>query len=331
MNTIKLDYIARAIDPIAHSSGTDGNESILRTEDILDSRGRRISIPLGISANACAHCMLREPGALFMLDALQLKEMDEEVVHLLFSGGPKMSKKAKWTLEDARAMARLVPIVSVMGYSAGNVMQASKVEIRDLRPIARENLFRTPKHILERLPEGYLIDDADTLRDVRMLTRRNALGSPAATKLLSSAAQEKVEAASKAKKGAKSAKEAKGDSTQMIAQTQCFIPGTMFYGSMIFRDLSELEVMAVQSALSTASIGMIGDAFLIPLGGKRNRGMGTLAFQFFGSIAGSVTHPEWEETDTMAIDKKKEWWDALKDHYQENRDKIVETLRRVYE
>lgn len=325
----RLQYTARALTPISHSEGVSGNETLYRTEEIIDEKGVKLRIPMGISGNAMKH-MLRASGARFMIECMGLDKIASvDVIHLLFSGGPKMNKSAKFVLADAREICRLCPIVSALGYSAGNHMETSKVEISDMMLFCAENQRRTPDWVREKVPFE-TIEDADYYRSDRMIVRRNALSEPIAMKLLPEVAQLNEEAsARKASGSAKSAKEAKGESTQMIATVQTLAPGTWFWGEIIARNLTELERWAIMSALYYASIETMDGGVVMNVGGKRSTGFGRVCFYWTSQQAELPRAVSWDDSKMLVVNDGS-GLDKLRQHYQDNKTEIMETLEGVY-
>jgi hypothetical protein len=267
-----------------------------------------------------------------MLEAMGAGPLPVDVVHLLWSGGPKMDKKAKFTLADARRVQALCPIVSALGYSCGNHMEEGKVEVRDLLLACREREWMIPPWARERITIRDL-EDGDYYRAERMTTRHNALGSPSASKFLLPEALEQQEKALEEKALAKSAKKAKGDSTQMIASTQCIAAGSWFWGEMILRDLAEMERWAVGSALYYASID--GDAadgsITMRVGGKRNSGCGRVKvwFEASESLVAPVAR-DWKLSTETGVGRLAPGIAQLREHYRARSAEILSALGGIY-
>ena len=141
--TGRIDIAALALDPIHHGAGTEGNTVVLRRQEIAREDGTLDLVPF-ISGNSIRH-MIRNAGVLFALEAMgvQPESLSKGVVDLLFSGGSLGGKNSPTTAQ-AKRIEQMFPILSLMGYSAGNRIESGRLEVHHLHLVCEENMWRKP-------------------------------------------------------------------------------------------------------------------------------------------------------------------------------------------
>ena len=112
---------------------------------------------------------------------------------------------------------------------------------------------------------------------------------------------------------------------QMISQMQIVKPGAQLWGQMIFRDVTKLELDALQSGLSYACEGKGPNGGLVmPIAAKRNAGYGKLEVFFEGEMI-RVISPEGSVCDAFLPVPRDETHDAISD-YAEHLRKHAEVI-----
>lgn len=324
-STGRISIEATAIEAIHHGAGTAGNTQVLRRQEVVTEDGIA-TVPF-ISGNSLRH-MLRDAGVRYALDAMGVPDnsLTKPTVDLLFSGG-SLGGKSAMTLAKAREVAKLFPILSVLGYSAGNRIQPGKIEMQHMQMHCEENAFRAPSlspHALR--PAGaYIGDEFGTRHDVaRLPYAQRLLGAP-------KAAPEELPLGP-----AKKTKPAKDEeTTQMIFDWETVLPGSRFWGGLSYRDLTPRELDALRSALSYSCEGMHHDGgYLFRVGAKRGTGHGLMSWQLAGSIR-TVATPVHTPSDTMLPSVRKEdepateWLAEYVAHLREHKDQIMSLLDEV--
>lgn len=329
-----IHIFARALEPLHHGQGAEGNMQVLRRQEVPQPDGTIARVPY-ISGNSIRH-MIRECGVRFALDAMGIEDgaLSKSVVDLLFSGG-NLGGKTPPTLARARRIAELFPIIAALGYSAGSRIQPGKLDVGALHLVCAENGWRIDTQALathDCMPMLGMRAGAFVSDDFG--TRHDAARSLAGQRYLAIEDRAKADASGEAKKGR--VKEDKpDDSTQMIYSYETISPGAAFYGSIIYRDLTDRELDALRSALSYACSGRAPDGgYLFTVGAKRGTGLGKMSWHFDGAIR-HVTAPTSTPSDAMLpVVSTAEPSAALAvyaERLREHRDEIVTLLRELSE
>lgn len=152
-HTGKIDILATALEPIVHSAGTSGNTATMRMQKfptIVDGRVVMAETPI-VSGNTIKH-RLRVAAVQYALDAMGIEDgtLTKAEVDLLFSGGHLNKSGAAVDLTAARKLSEMWPALSMSGYSAGNAMESSGLEVHPLHVVCLENATRVPDELRER-------------------------------------------------------------------------------------------------------------------------------------------------------------------------------------
>lgn len=276
--TGRIDIEAVALDAIHHGAGTEGNTQVLRRQEVPRADGTIDTVPF-ISGNSVRH-MLREGGVMYALEAMgiEFESLSKGVVDLLFSGG-SLGGKNSMNLEKSKRIAELFPILSLLGYSAGNSIRPGRIEVHNLHLKCEQNMFRAP----EKVEEGskWWVD-AHAQVGVNFGTRHDAARIATASRYLALPDAARSDMALDGK-GKGKAKEPKGEeSTQMIYEYEVILPGTEFFGGIEYRALKEPELDALVSALSYACRGARGGGYEYVVGAKSGTGLGRMLWRFTG-------------------------------------------------
>ena len=113
-NTYRVTCLSEAISPITHSSGTEGNESVLMRETVVTDNGV-VGIPC-LSGNAIRHRAVREPGVRWLIERYRLPGLlTREQLNWLFHGGNLTEGGGR---ENTGWLARIrecLPLVHLLG------------------------------------------------------------------------------------------------------------------------------------------------------------------------------------------------------------------------
>lgn len=225
----RIEIRATAIEPIHHGTGSIGNTSLLRQQQIITPDGRPARVPF-ISGNSLKH-RIRYHAVRYMLDRVKPEpgSLTKAEIDLLFSGGSLSKSGSAMDLSVIRRVSEHLPAVSLCGYSVGNVMTSSKVRASHLHLACEENAWRMPKDLIGDPRSGVR---AASARSEEFGTRHDSKRGQDATKLLDD-------------QGA--------DSVQMIYSFQVISPGSVFWGSVEGVDLTEHELAALVTAFAYGS------------------------------------------------------------------------------
>lgn len=321
----RLAFTGIALDAIHHGAGTSGNTSMLRTQEIVTEDGEDARVPF-ISGNSIKH-MIRQAGVEHAIEVMGVEDgsLSKQVVDLLFSGGHLSKSGAAVNLRAARSLAELFPILSICGYSAGNYMTASKLQVDQVHLVCRENAFRLPTSMKE-VPQSKL--RAATFRGEDFGTRHEASKNPHVRRLLTGAqskqltdgVSDRLDAAVDTGKMA-----AKQTTSQMIYDYQVIMPGALLYGGLSYRDLDPLEMAALKASLSHACRGEVPSGLVYHFGAKSSIGLGRVALKWSGTVRGIVAAPTVEDASVIP-QVGPDWEGAYAAHLRERRGEILEAL-----
>jgi len=228
-------------------------------------------------------------------------------------------------LHTARELCRLMPGLALLGFSAGNHIEAGKLEVSDLDLICAENLWRMPDDVRgdprAKMPFGIWVED-------QMSTRKEVTGEPRVRALLPADEAAEIDTAKTvrlAKARAGEEVEADPDSMQMIYEHQVLAAGAGFYGDVYYRGLTELERAALVAAYSWWCKGIEGDAYVFDWGARNSHGWGR-SLVFFSGVQVRVPDTEKSDLRPMLPDSRPPEIVAYESHLQENRDAIRDIL-----
>ena len=319
-----LTFVATALDPIHHGAGVEGNTQLLRTQDIVLEDGTPARVPF-ISGNSLKH-LVRDGGVRYALEVMGVPagSLSKAVVDLLFSGGALTKSGSAVNLSQARELAEKFPIIAVCGYAAGNFMQASKIRVGHIHLVCSENRWRLPE-VLSESPQT--AKRAAAFRGEEFGTRHESTNIQQVFKLLTPGEQSHQLENKEGRKGKK-----KKESQQMIYDFEVVLPGSRWFGDIIFDDLTEMELAAMRSAMERACIGKHGDDLVFHLGAKSSVGMGRMAFTFDGGLRESLSPPTYSPEEGIAPhkgDKDSDVMAAYVEHLRTHSEDIVKILSEV--
>lgn len=320
--TGRIDIDAVALEPIHHGAGTSGNTQILRTQDVVLASGQLARVPF-VSGNSLKH-RIREAGARFALEAMGIADgsLTKPVVDLLFSGGALTKSGSAVDLAKARALGELFPLLPLCGYSAGNAMQPGKLRVDNLHLVCAENEWRLPASA-KVLPMA--MKSAGSMRGEEFGTRHEPSRVPHVARLLTTGETQRLEGQAALSLG--EVRPEKGDSLQMIYDWQVVKAGARFWGAIHVEGVTEMELAALRSALSTACDGDAPDGGLVfRVGAKSSIGHGRMSWHLSGSVREAVRGPGFSASDALSPSKASGDTEAYSTHLRERSKEILAAL-----
>lgn len=326
----KLDIRATAVEPIHHGAGTSGNTQILRVQDVILPDGSEARVPF-VSGNSLKH-MVRDGMVRFALDSMAVPDgtLSKSVVDLLFSGGHLGKGKGAVDLSKVRRLSELFPVLSVCGYSAGNHMEASKLACDMLHFVCRENEWRLPAD-LEGHP--HLRVRVAQFRKTEMGTRHESTRDPRVSRMLTAEAQKAIadDAAEGLKSKDKAERKDKTKTTQMIYDFQVIAPGSVWWGAVHFKDLTDYELAALKAGIAYSVTPICEGRFQMRLGAKGSVGFGRVNAEFGGFVR-TVDCPSYTESTAICPVSRDALPPELGDyvaHLRANKAEIMQFLEEV--
>lgn len=233
IGTVQIHCISEVLSPLTHMMETAGNESIINREKIVHN-GIVKSIPV-ISGNAIRHKLIREPGAKYLVDELDLLgKLSIDQANYMFYGGALTESSLSENMKNIAELQELFPLFRLLGGSLRNQIIAGSLIVKRGIIICEEN-----KNILRlSLPEEYKIIEENKLKSSEdfikeyQYTRSDIQKHKDSIKILKS---EEIESSQKA--------------GLMIYNGQCIIPGALFYHGFILNGISRKEVGALFFAM----------------------------------------------------------------------------------
>jgi len=114
MSHYRVYVWSEAVSPITHMKGVEGNEAIIAREPIDTPAGKRW-VPK-LSGNTIRHRCIREPGALWLIDALGKKgELSLQQLNFLLHGGNLTESTGREDTARIAEMQELLPLIRLLG------------------------------------------------------------------------------------------------------------------------------------------------------------------------------------------------------------------------
>lgn len=224
-----IDLTMTLTSPLHHGSGSSGNTSLLRTQDVLLPDGRQAAVPF-VSGNSLRH-QIRDALAWHTVTTLELPpaSLTKSAVDLLWSGGAIAKTGAQVDLDRARRIEDTYPALGLLGYAGGSDMVAGTLRVSNLHLVCQENAWRLPTHLVDH-PHATKL--AGLFRGEEFGTRHDV--SNTAVDRFVAAAQEIIQP----------------ESTQMIYDVQVLKPGSILYGEITLTPAaSETHHRIIRAAL----------------------------------------------------------------------------------
>lgn len=229
-HTYRMVCLSKALSPVTHAAGAEGNEQIVATEPVRVG-GMVRSVPY-LSGNAIRHRLARGAAALYLADAMKLAgAMTLEQLNMLFHGGALTGGAAgRLSARHIADMYRLFPVLRLLGGSLPNQIVPGHMIAERGTLVCRENRERITKLLPPgfELPSGVLPAAASCVARWQY-TRRDVADT-----------QPELAAEAIGETGRDAAA-----SSQMIFAGQSVIAGSLFYHGFICQNVTELELGAL--------------------------------------------------------------------------------------
>lgn len=235
IRSYKIHFLSEALSILSHSSGVQGNESIVAREAVV--HGDRVAHVPVLSGNAIRHRMIREPGAHWLVEQVGLYgKLTIDQANYLFNGGSLTESSISDNLGTIAKMQSLFPLVRLLGGSLRNQVVGGSLFCGRGLLVCEENRDRIAKHLPPSLTEGLgHLKNAEAYITSYQYTRADPRGVPGAGDMIGSElstdllTQPKPEPAS----------------TRMIYSGQGIVPGAAFYSQIVCENVSALELGAL--------------------------------------------------------------------------------------
>jgi hypothetical protein len=221
--------------------GVSGNESILNREKVLHE-GNVVDIPV-LSGNALRHKIIREPGALHLVDVCELRgKLSIDQANYMFTGGSLSESSTTDNIPLIAELQEVSPLFRLLGGSLKNQVVGGSLFVSRGILICLENQKLLPKLI----PEDYEIPVQSLLPAQHFISKYQYTRGDAGRM------KDSVSMIKDLQK--------KEESNLMIYAGESIVPGTLFYHDLILYNVSPLEIGATLFCIQRwqKSDGIIG-------------------------------------------------------------------------
>lgn len=218
---LRVRMLSKALSPICHHSGHEGNEAVLMREPVAVDGGFA-TVPV-LSGNALRSRMLRQPLARHLCDTLELSgRLSVKAINFLFHGGTLTEKGGRYSLADQNALFHLFPFFRLLGCSLPGQIVAGSVYCQRGLLFCRENTSRLEHEVGEDVgllpPAAQFVSGYQYVRAGRMQSANDV------------EAADEVEAE---------------DDTRMIFAGQSVTAGALFWHGLTARHINRVEAGAL--------------------------------------------------------------------------------------
>lgn len=295
IGTCKIHFLSKALSPITHMMGVSGNESILNREKIVYNNNV-LDIPI-ISGNALRHKIIRDPGALYIVDCCGLRgKLSIDQANYMFTGGSLTESSTTDNISIIAELQQISPLFRLLGGSLRNQVIGGSLFVSRGLLFCEENAETIQKLCGNyQLPDGHLLP-AEHFISKFQYTRGDAGRMKNASEIIKD-----IESAEK--------------TNLMIYAGESIITGSMFYHNFTLYNVSPLEVGA---ALHCINIWQNNDGII---GGSSRIGHGKLKSSIW--IDGLV---DWfgDEKEPDQLIKN------YIDHVEKNKEQFVDWLQKAF-
>jgi hypothetical protein len=295
IGTVKIHFLSEAMSPISHMMGVSGNESIINREKVV-YKNSVVDVPV-LSGNALRHKMIRETGALYLIDQCCLRgKLSIDQANYMLTGGSLSESSTNDNIPLIASMQKISPLFRLLGGSLKNQVIGGSLFVSRGLLCCAENADTIEKQSGRAMPDGeimpaqhfigkyqYTRGDADKMKDSADMIE------PHETK--------------------------KGVNNLMIYSGESIITGSIFYHNITLYNVSPLEVGA---ALHCVNQWQNNDGII---GGSSRIGHGKLKSSIW--IDGIV---DWFEQEKNPEDLVLDYIN----HVNENKDNFIKWLNNVF-
>ena len=224
IGTCRIHFLSEAMSPITHMMGVSGNESILNREKIVYDNNV-IDIPV-LSGNALRHKIIRDPGALYLVDQCGLRgKLSIDQANYMFTGGSLTESSTTDNIPIIAELQTISPLFRLLGGSLRNQVIGGSLFVSRGLLICEENADTIKKLCGKyKLPEGNLLPAQHFISKFQY-TRGDAGRMKNAAGMIKD-----IDSAEK--------------TNLMIYSGESIITGAMFYHNFTLYNVSPLEVGA---------------------------------------------------------------------------------------
>jgi hypothetical protein len=254
---VNIHLISKTVTPLTHMKGSTGNEALINKEPVVYN-GKVLFVPV-ISGNALRHRLIREPGAYYLVDKLELGgKLNQAQVNFLFYGGCLAESTNGIHARKITEMHELFPFMRLLGGALMNQVLAGSIIVKRGTLFCAENEER----IRQQLPIDYELEGplkaAESLIGDYQYTRGDAKRRKDAGQLMDNIDDK--------------------ETNLMLYAGQSIMPGALFYHGFICNRVSELELGALWRAVQDWEKN--GSA----IGGQARIGHGVLQSSILGDM-----------------------------------------------
>lgn len=275
----RLLCVSRALSPITHNSGSEGNETLVMAEPVAVD-GRVAHIPM-LTGNALRHRMVREPGARDLVLRLgAVGHLSIAQLQYLFHGGALTQGSPTESTQRVADCWRLFPLLRVLGGCLPDLLVGGSLHAHRGVLACAENAER----IRALLPEGFRL--GALMQAERLIGRyqyvRDGSGRSYAEQLPAGS----VECAS----------------GQMIYSGQMVMPGAVFLHGFSLRNALERDLGALLVAIGhyCAAGGVVGGSAAKGHGRLDTRTLLTPAVDAEAAMRAYADHVEAHREEALA-------------------------------
>lgn len=248
MRTIILNFIAIAKTSISHNGGEQNSITTqFRRESYLGENMKEVRVPV-VSGNSIRG-NIRDILSLHLLDTLGVK-VSPDCFDLLTSGGFLGKGSTGVNLDKEANFRRLLPMLSILGYSLGNKMGSGKLEIGKMQPCVKEI-----SHILPEYADCQV--SVHEIVQTEFYTRKDDKQTKGGDRISFDLGLQQ--------------------SNQMMNEIETIKAGTKFTFRIVIKDANDIEMSCIKYVLDRMS-----NHFNI--GGNSRIGLGAISFNLVNSV-----------------------------------------------
>ncbi len=316
--TIVLEITPTA--PLTHGAGTDGNEQVLMTREVLlpnpdaPEGWERVDVPA--VSGAAMKATLREWAVRDALERASVADgtVSRDALRLLLKGGKNDAGGATVSLEEARRLRDLFPLLAVFGSMDGGLPIRGSISVSDVLPWSTDLVVAgiLPRRVtpLQVAVDGALVTDGagievhagkdpvpGHLLRTTVTNYRHDMQSGGLTHLLQGQQQAQIEEAREARAGRSAKKTERREANESMPHSaQAIAPGVPMVCIIRLQAASDVEF----AALGVAITRWIASG--AHLGGGSTKGHGTCAVRVAGALRYSPPSGDAAADPGTAID-----------------------------
>ena len=327
MQITRYEFLARAVDPIAHHEESLGNVSVFMRKRMMLPNGTVQRVPY-ITGDSIRH-KAREAAVYATLDAAGLLDdpkLTEGALRLLFAGGMVTGKgdSSVINLDSYRELTTLFPPLALFGGCVDNRPLPGQLIVDEGNLVCQETIHTAPDWVHQYLDANKIeLQTHRRLLEEVMRVRMDPTLSPEKVKLLSGEQQISVNrrlcASGKAHDDGDTKEAEREKSTMMPRSHERIIQGSLLWCALEARTYNALEADAFGY-----TVGCLLNNFTV--GGKQATGHGRLKF-----VVGNRIHfaPTAGDLSAMGSELAGKTGTLFRAHIAEHRNQLITWLEKV--